>query len=822
MFNKKSVMSMLSLLSLLVLFVLTASQSCRDDISSCSSCLQSSPICVWCSKLDYNDSSCFERGSVNYTANCGEDNVIDLRSNLTTDNIDSDPGDNVTVGSGDINNTTTNVNEPETLVNPDIVFLETRANDVHLFNVTISIPFNYPLDFYYLMDLSGSMADDLTTIQTLSPDIIKTLENLTTNFRVGFGAFSDKEALPFTFERETEEFCPKDGACTYSNLHPPFDFIHYQSLTANGTEFTESIGGLGVTTNRDVPESTLDALLQASVCTEIIGWRPTASHIILIATDAPYHIAGDGKLVGALHPNDMKCHMSKLADGTYTYDKSLELDYPSLGQINFAMEEQRIIPIFTLINSNTRYNTSIHYQDLTDQLQVNSHIANLEDGSLGILDLIRDSYNSLAQSISLTVPSVAGVNISVRPLCNQTEGAACVDVSRGETATFEVSVEITDCDAVKDVQNITLQYPFLAISITVQLTALCDCECEKDKVTNSSVCNYRGDFSCGRCQCTEGFGRLCECKLPEGADPNNQGSGYDQCPVHNETQCNSPHGRCVCNECVCEDNYEGDACEDLCTCKSDCGGPSRGTCTCDGCMCNEPYTGEDCGCTTETSNCTDSQNVLCSNNGQCVCNICQCDSNDCQGPLCERCRDELLQCNSHRVCVQCTLSNTGEASVTRPSDCTDACQSDTMLISPLNSSQSENHKINSFDARRCSFTDDGNCFYTFYVAVNEEYYLQTLEIENTLRCASASSSDDNNLIWIIPLAIVVGLLVLGLIILLIIKLFLLILDYVEVRQFERAVRDAEGKLAQTSQPLYQSPVVEYQNLAYGIEKKDKQ
>ena len=60
-----------------------------------------------------------------------------------------------------------------------------------------------------------------------------------------------------------------------------------------------------------------------------------------------------------------------------------------------------------------------------------------------------------------------------------------------------------------------------------------------------------------------------------------------------------------------------------------------------------------------------------------------------------------------------------------------------------------------------------------------------------------------------------------------------------MRQFERAVRDAEGKLAQvshyqsnwssiilcwyhfqTSQPLYQSPVVEYQNLAYGIEKKD--
>ena len=44
-----------------------------------------------------------------------------------------------------------------------------------------------------------------------------------------------------------------------------------------------------------------------------------------------------------------------------------------------------------------------------------------------------------------------------------------------------------------------------------------------------------------------------------------------------------------------------------------------------------------------------------------------------------------------------------------------------------------------------------------------------------LGCASRGDVGDNNLIWIIPVAIVAGLLVLGLIILLIIKLFLLIL-----------------------------------------------
>lgn len=93
----------------------------------------------------------------------------------------------------------------------------TAIDEVQVFNVTITIPFNYPLDFYYLMDLSGTMEDDLETIQDLSPEIsqcllyctyiiivvlVDTLRDLTTNFRVGFGAFSDKEALPFTHERQ--------------------------------------------------------------------------------------------------------------------------------------------------------------------------------------------------------------------------------------------------------------------------------------------------------------------------------------------------------------------------------------------------------------------------------------------------------------------------------------------------------------------------------------------------------------------------------------------------------------------------------------------
>ena len=47
---------------------------------------------------------------------------------------------------------------------------------------------------------------------------------------------------------------------------------------------------------RDVPEGGLDALLQAMVCKEQIGWRDHARRLIVLATDALSHAAGHGKV----------------------------------------------------------------------------------------------------------------------------------------------------------------------------------------------------------------------------------------------------------------------------------------------------------------------------------------------------------------------------------------------------------------------------------------------------------------------------------------------------------------------------------------------
>lgn len=40
-----------------------------------------------------------------------------------------------------------------------------------------------------------------------------------------------------------------------------------------------------------------------------IGWNSNSTRLIVLTTDAGFHMAGDGKLAGILEPNDEKCYM---------------------------------------------------------------------------------------------------------------------------------------------------------------------------------------------------------------------------------------------------------------------------------------------------------------------------------------------------------------------------------------------------------------------------------------------------------------------------------------------------------------------------------
>ena len=45
------------------------------------------------------------------------------------------------------------------------------------------------------------------------------------------------------------------------------------------------------------------------VCKDRIGWRKNSRKIIIVPTGGDFHYGLDGKLVGALEPNDATCHL---------------------------------------------------------------------------------------------------------------------------------------------------------------------------------------------------------------------------------------------------------------------------------------------------------------------------------------------------------------------------------------------------------------------------------------------------------------------------------------------------------------------------------
>lgn len=51
-----------------------------------------------------------------------------------------------------------------------------------------------------------------------------------------------------------------------------------------------------ISSNVDNPEGGFDALLQAIVCTDLIGWRNLSRKLLLFISDDRFHYANDGKV----------------------------------------------------------------------------------------------------------------------------------------------------------------------------------------------------------------------------------------------------------------------------------------------------------------------------------------------------------------------------------------------------------------------------------------------------------------------------------------------------------------------------------------------
>lgn len=123
---------------------------------------------------------------------------------------------------------------------PQSQFVKIRPGDNVVTNFTFQSISDYPVDLYFLTDLSYTMIDDLETVSHLTHEIVSIMRNVTKKLQMGFGAFVDKPVFPFVVPtpKYLRNPCLNVGT---KMLHcdPPFLFKHILSLTSNFEEFKE-------------------------------------------------------------------------------------------------------------------------------------------------------------------------------------------------------------------------------------------------------------------------------------------------------------------------------------------------------------------------------------------------------------------------------------------------------------------------------------------------------------------------------------------------------------------------------------------------------
>lgn len=196
-----------------------------------------------------------------------------------------------------------NQNDKLIQLKPDKIRLKVRQNTKIKFNVTFDQAEKYPLDIYYLMDLTYSMKDHQEALVKQAEQISKSMEDITTKFRLGFGSFVDKVVMPYSnmLPAKLENPCSANIPCIRA-----YGYRNHLSLTNDSKLFLQKVKEARLSGNLDNAEGGFDALIQVISCKNEINWNNPSNtrKIILFATDSLFHYAGDGKLGGIVAPND--------------------------------------------------------------------------------------------------------------------------------------------------------------------------------------------------------------------------------------------------------------------------------------------------------------------------------------------------------------------------------------------------------------------------------------------------------------------------------------------------------------------------------------
>uniref|UniRef100_A0A8C1CHE1 Integrin beta n=2 Tax=Cyprinus carpio TaxID=7962 RepID=A0A8C1CHE1_CYPCA len=728
--------------------------------TSCEECLLIHPSCAWCAQEDFGQARTLN-------SRC------DFSQNLQKRGCDDPFIENPRSGSSllrskPLSSKGSGVTQYDVIqIYPQKISLSLRPGDQTSFEVQVRPVEDYPVDLYYLMDLSLSMKDDLDTIRNLGTKLAEEMRKLTSNFRLGFGSFVDKNISPFSYTAPKYQDNPCNGYKLFPNCVPTFGFRHLLSLTDKVDRFNEEVQKQLVSRNRDAPEGGFDAILQAAVCKEKIGWRKEAYHLLVFATDDVPHLALDGKLGGLVHPHDGQCHLNDKNE----YSAANMMDYPSLALLGEKLAENNIFLIFAVTKRHY-----VLYKNLT-ALIPGTTVEILDQDSKNIIQLIVNAYNNIRSKVELSVwDHPEDLNLAFTATCQDGQPLTglrkCADLKIGDTVSFNITVDARGCPPKGTRKGFIIRPVGFKDRLEVSVDYRCDCSCTYYTKSNSSRCNSAGTYSCGMCHCEPGYlGARCECE--EGEVDHQHLSA---CREAEGKQVCSGRGECSCNQCLCYESEFGKIYGTFCECDDFscarhkgilCSG--HGECHCGECKCHAGYIGDNCNCSTETASCASDDGKICSGRGSCVCGRCQCTEPGAFGDTCEKCPTCPDACGTKRECIECRLFNTGRLADNQT--CQRMCKDEIITVETL--------KTDDSNTVQCVYKTENDCVmkFTYSEHANGQSVLTALKEPE---CAVAPNA------MTVLLAVVGSILLMGIVLLAIWKLVITIHDRREFARFQSA------------------------------------
>ncbi|KAM4731952.1 integrin beta-2 isoform 1-T3 [Anableps anableps] len=746
----------------------------KSVINSCDDCIRSGPFCSWCKQLN------FTKAGEQEAVRCDTQAKLMARGCKREEMIS--PQNNQEIKQQEPLSQSFDNEEPVQMT-PQKINLKLRPGLPHKFSVSFKRAEGYPVDLYYLMDLSYSMKDDLANVKDLGQDLFAALNKITKHAQIGFGAFVDKTVLPYTNtnKEKLEKPCDEND----QHCQAAFGYRHVLKMTSSQDKFKQEVAKQFISGNLDSPEGSLDAMMQAAVCGDKIGWRNSSTRLIVLATDAGFHMAGDGKLAGILEPNDELCHMQN-----NLYVKSNEMDYPSVGQLAMQLEKNNVQPIFAVTE-----NVKNIYTELSKMIP-KSEVGVLSSDSKNVVQLIENAYNKLSSKVTVTHDMLPdNVRVEYMPRCAHPvlEGpnkGVCDQVHVGQEISFEITVTVDKC---MEEKSFIISPLGIKDKLTVTISTNCECQCNDPEGSNHPHCNNTGSITCGICSCNQGFvGQFCNCAVGD----KDEGSLRASCQRQNGTDCEG-RGDCVCGRCQCHTTEQGSSYHGkYCECDDEhcekfqnklCAG--HGKCRCGKCKCDTGYEGSACQCQASVEGCRTPNNSVCYGRGTCTCNLCECIEGY-QRPHCQKCLGCPDPCQTKLKCIECLGFGLGLLK----EDCNKACNKSIsyQMVENLN-----------LPSKECHQKDSEGCWIKFKLEqlVGEDNYFA--EIMKKRECP-----EPPNVIAIIggSLAAVA---VIGILLLMLVKLLIHMKDLKEFKKFENEKK--KSKWANADNPLFQNPTTTVAN-----------